>query len=343
MYDFWHDLLDFLRDEADVTLSLHRACCPGERDGRELLREAVAEWLNSFHKTHVGRVEKCGDHNCVVGYAAYGRWYDAREHDAGEEKTGAQEEREGDALVPRYGGDICRGLSRHVGACRTGADQIWWLNCVVATCRDLSRRVAARRDSVYRPQFNDLRNVPLSRQEQRDATMPTSNRRELTLQEAKAAADRMDAQHEQWDAQADANSWDNRVAVHYRRLGPTAVVCMWEAGVNEKGLPLSKFELAALVEKYCEVFGCLPPSDSSTPAPTTSVPVEPEPEGTDMMTRADVARKRRASVSSVQRMEKDGRLPKATRLGARGRRHLVRDVDAFIEKLDEQRHAPRKA
>ena len=168
-------------------------------------------------------------------------------------------------------------------------------------------------------------------------------RNQQTIEQAKATADRMQRQQESWDAQAAQQAWDDRVASYYRGLGPTAVVCMWEAGVNEQGKPLSTFELAALVERWSELFGCLPPSDSSTPAPTTSAPVEPEPEGTDMMTRADVARKLRASVSSVQRMEKDGRLPKPARLGARGRRHLARDVAALIEKLDNQRNAPRKA
>ena len=167
--------------------------------------------------------------------------------------------------------------------------------------------------------------------------------RQMTIEQAKAMAERLEARQEKWDAQAEQQAYDGHVASHYRAIGPVAIVGMWDTSKNEQGKPLSKFELAALVERWCELFGCFPPCDGSTPAPTTSVPVEPEASGSDMMTRADVARKLRASVSSVQRMEKDGRLPKATRIGARGRRHLVRDVDAFIEKIDEQRHASRKS
>ena len=114
-------------------------------------------------------------------------------------------------------------------------------------------------------------------------------------------------------------------------------------GKNEDGKPLSKFELAALVERWCELFHFFPPFDSATAAPAPPAPVEPEPEGSDMMTRADVAKKLRVSISSVQRLERDGRLPKPGRLGLRGRRHFARDVDALIQQIDEQRHAPRKA
>ena len=166
---------------------------------------------------------------------------------------------------------------------------------------------------------------------------------QVTIEQAKAMAARMERQQEQWDAQAEQQAEDTHVECYYDHVRPTELVQMWQSQRNEDDKPLNRFELRALVEQWCKRFGCLPPADASAPVPTPSVPVEPEPEGTDMMTRADVARKLRASVSSIQRMEKDGRLPKATRLGARGRRHLVRDVDAFIEKLDEQRHAPRKA
>jgi predicted DNA-binding transcriptional regulator AlpA len=101
---------------------------------------------------------------------------------------------------------------------------------------------------------------------------------------------------------------------------------------NEKGQPLNKFELLALVERWCALFGELPPADmvgqaSATPAP---LPAEPTPADNAMMTRADVARELRASISTVQRMEKDGCLPRPLRTGRRSRRHLVRDVNALM-------------
>jgi hypothetical protein len=94
-------------------------------------------------------------------------------------------------------------------------------------------------------------------------------------------------------------------------------VRLWEAGTNESGEPLSRFELAALIERWCELFGCLPPSDGAGSAPTSTRPLEPEPQPNDldMMTRGDVARRLRASISTVRRMEKDGRLPKRSAPG----------------------------
>jgi len=100
--------------------------------------------------------------------------------------------------------------------------------------------------------------------------------------------------------------------------------------------------LRALVEQWCKQFGCLPPCDGPAPPPDVT-PIEERQDGNDLMTRADVARKLRTHVATIQRMEQDGRLPKPTRLGVRGRRHLARDIDALIDKLDEQRNGPRKA
>jgi predicted DNA-binding transcriptional regulator AlpA len=163
--------------------------------------------------------------------------------------------------------------------------------------------------------------------------------RELTIDEARALAEQMERQHEQWDAQADPNSWDNQVSAHYRDLSASQVVRLWEAGTNENGEPLSRFELAALIERWCVLFGCLPPSDAAGSAPTSTRTLEPEPQpdDLDMMTRGDVARRLRASISTVQRMERDGRLPKALRTGQRARRHLARDVNALIERLEQER------
>jgi predicted DNA-binding transcriptional regulator AlpA len=60
-------------------------------------------------------------------------------------------------------------------------------------------------------------------------------------------------------------------------------------------------------------------------------PSQPTPTGLETMSRADVARLLRTSVSTIQRMEKDNRLPKPLKTGPRSRRHLVKDVNALIE------------
>jgi predicted DNA-binding transcriptional regulator AlpA len=166
--------------------------------------------------------------------------------------------------------------------------------------------------------------------------------RELTLEEARDIAARWERQQEDDSEQADPNSWDNRVASYYRHLDASDVVRLWEAGTNEKGKPLSRFELAALIERWCDLFGCLPPSDAAGQNPPAAQPSEAEPhlDDFDTMTRADVARRLRASISTVQRMEGDGRLPKPLRTGPRSRLHLVKDVNALIERLEHERDMP---
>ena len=63
-------------------------------------------------------------------------------------------------------------------------------------------------------------------------------------------------------------------------------------------------KLCRVLERWCEVFGCLPPNEAGQGAPTAQ-PSEAEPQLDDLdtMTRADVARRLRASISTVQRME----------------------------------------
>src|SRR5262249_5724663 len=145
---------------------------------------------------------------------------------------------------------------------------------------------------------------------------------------------------EQWDAQADPNSWDNQVGAHYQHLSANDAVRMWEAGTNEKSNPLTRFELAALIERWCELFGCLPPSDpGGQGTPPATRPPAPGATLDDLnpMPRADVARRLRASISTIHHTERDGRLPKPLRTGPRARRHLVRDVNALIERLEHER------
>jgi hypothetical protein len=44
----------------------------------------------------------------------------------------------------------------------------------------------------------------------------------------------------------------------FKHADRSAIVRMWDAGVNEFGAPLSAFEREALVERHCELFGCWP-------------------------------------------------------------------------------------
>ena len=45
---------------------------------------------------------------------------------------------------------------------------------------------------------------------------------------------------------------------HFRSADASAVVAMWNSGTNAAGARLSQFEHAALVERYCELFGKWP-------------------------------------------------------------------------------------
>jgi predicted DNA-binding transcriptional regulator AlpA len=171
-------------------------------------------------------------------------------------------------------------------------------------------------------------------------------RRELTIDEARALAERIDRRQEQRDAKyeelTDPDAWDNRVAravAQFQHLSAGEIVKHWESRTNAAGQPLSKVELAALIEIWCAIFGNLPPADGAGAKLTTAQPSqhEPLPEDNDTMTRAAVAKKLSASISTILRLERDGRLPKPLRSGPRSRRHLVKDVNAQIQRLGDER------
>lgn len=96
-------------------------------------------------------------------------------------------------------------------------------------------------------------------------------------------------------------------------------------------------DLTALTENWSEVVELFP-KNGSAPAASRPDPIPaPQPTGLETMSRADVARLLKASVSTIQRMEKDGRLPKPIKTGPRMRRHLVKDVNDLIERLEADR------
>lgn len=115
---------------------------------------------------------------------------------------------------------------------------------------------------------------------------------------------------------------------------------MWERGVNDRDKPLTKFELRALVERWCELFECMPPGGEGEPNDSTA-PASPDDlnqrADDDLLTREEVARKLSTHVSTIQRMERDGRLPEALRIPARGRRHRASAVRALIESWGDNR------
>ena len=133
-----------------------------------------------------------------------------------------------------------------------------------------------------------------------------TKRKRMSLTEAKAqAAD--------WEAQRDQYDRDNALATWFQGASVSEVIKMWETGKNEHGRKLSQFEFGALVERWIEVFGTLPPDDEAEePAvdqPTH--PPEPEPEDDTMLRVPEVVRLTGLSKSTITRMVHRRSLPHA--------------------------------
>jgi prophage regulatory protein len=133
-------------------------------------------------------------------------------------------------------------------------------------------------------------------------------RKELTIEEAKQRADR-------WHAMGEDYLEAQRLAARFSDAGPHRVIEMWGTGRNDKGKPLTKFEIRALVERWSELFGCLPPATGTSTAPAT--PVQPPPADDTMLRMRDVARITSMSPSNIKRRVRAGGFPKPTKISAR--------------------------
>lgn len=165
--------------------------------------------------------------------------------------------------------------------------------------------------------------------------MPKLNR--ITLDDAKALA-------KQWEAQYDQHQRDAAVSARFSQTSASEVIKMWETGKNEHGRNLSQFEFAGLVERWCELFGALPPDDDA-PEPNgtaTLPPSEPEHDDDTMLRMVEVVRLTGISDSTIKRMVIDGRFPKPMRLSPRRIGWQAREVKVWIRQLDDQRRAPRQ-
>jgi hypothetical protein len=121
-----------------------------------------------------------------------------------------------------------------------------------------------------------------------------SNKQQTPIERAKA---RVKACDEQWRAQYE----DYINTPNFRHLSAEELIAMAES--TER---LSKVELAELDGAWFMMFGewlSVPADRSRAPEPlaTPSPQPEPEREDDDVLSRAEVARKLNASVSSVQR------------------------------------------
>jgi prophage regulatory protein len=112
------------------------------------------------------------------------------------------------------------------------------------------------------------------------------------------------------------------------------VVRMFETGLNEKGEPLSQFEFEALCERWCHVFGELPPFGPPDETPAT----EPGPLPADdtMLPMKEVLRIVGLSKSTVKRRVKDAAnsFPKPVRLSPRRIGWRAGDVKAWLRSIE---------
>ena len=100
-----------------------------------------------------------------------------------------------------------------------------------------------------------------------------------------------------WEGQREDWEWNAKLANRFHGTTPRQVIEMWKNGTNEKGKPLTKFEVLALVERWCKLFGTLPPSEPAEPKPLT----EPIPEDDTMLTIKEVERITGRDMSSINR------------------------------------------
>jgi predicted DNA-binding transcriptional regulator AlpA len=139
--------------------------------------------------------------------------------------------------------------------------------------------------------------------------MATAGGRRLTLREAKKLI-------ETWQGRYAEHEFTQRLASRFERALPSAVVHMWETGSNEAGKPLSPFELAALAERWGQIFGALPPCDDADPA-VTAPPSEPDPPDDAVLSPRETARLAGLSLSDLEARMEAGRFPRPRRLSRR--------------------------
>ena len=140
------------------------------------------------------------------------------------------------------------------------------------------------------------------------ALMPP--RKEQTIEEAQALAERMEAM-----AEGLKESW--ALTARFSDASPTTVVAMWRSGRNEKGKRLSKFEVQALGERYWELFKAPPPSmGQSGPAPTEPPPAPPADDN-QLLRMRDVERITSLGKTTIKRKMADGTFPKPVKISTR--------------------------
>jgi prophage regulatory protein len=157
----------------------------------------------------------------------------------------------------------------------------------------------------------------------------------ITIERARTLADRWKVQCEDQERQPSA--------AYYRNASPHDLIKMLETGKGMDGKKLNSWEFGCLVERWCECFGDVPPLDDAGADPVAvALPSEPMPAADTMLREKEVVRRTGISASTIKRMVADGRFPRPMRIGERAKGWPMRDVQEWIERLDEQRKRPRQ-
>jgi predicted DNA-binding transcriptional regulator AlpA len=166
-----------------------------------------------------------------------------------------------------------------------------------------------------------------------------TKRRTITITEARALAER-------WEAQYQEHTRTVAIASRFKDAAPDEVIEMWETNRNERGQKLSQFEFTSLVERWLELFGAYPPIEDGNAPDENASPVttkhEPEPQDDTMLSPRDVARLAGISIRTIDRMVRRGTFPKPMHLSTRRIGWQAHEVKAWINRLDDQRNATRQ-
>jgi prophage regulatory protein len=160
----------------------------------------------------------------------------------------------------------------------------------------------------------------------------------ITIAEAKQqAAD--------WEIEWARSCRSASIDSHFQHTSTSEVIRMWETQTNEQGRKLNQFEYEALVTRWFELFRAYPVNrdeELNGSAADQTAPQEPEPADDTMLGIREVARQTGISVSTINRMVKDGRFPRPMHLSPRRIGWKAREVKVWIRQLDDQRRAPRQ-
>lgn len=153
----------------------------------------------------------------------------------------------------------------------------------------------------------------------------------MTLEDAERLAGEWQAMRDDADEQA-------AMAARFADVTPAELVETWRTARNERGKRLSRFEVAALVEAWVRVFGCLPPSRAGEKRHDEKR-YDDELADDTMLGMHEVTRRTGISKSTVKRMVADGRFPLPKKLSERRIGWPARDVKEFVNGLAQGRRA----